>query len=53
MVDYIVPGEDIYDIVLDEIDHRTNSDVLYFTAYGYGQYGTPWQQVGDHYFCTK
>lgn len=27
--------------------------ILYFTAGGYGEYGTPAFQYKDHYFCTK
>lgn len=36
-----------------ELESRSYPEVLYFTAEGYGKYGTPWKRVGDHYFCTK
>jgi len=44
---------DTIDAVTSELINRTNSDVMYFTAGGYGNYGTPWAQVGDHYFSNK
>lgn len=47
------PTIETMDAVYAECGSRINQDILYFTANGYGQYGTPWQQVGDHYFCTK
>ena len=47
------PSEETYAAVAAEVEHRSNTEVLYFTAGGYGEYGTPWRKVGDHYFCTK
>lgn len=43
--------DDIYRLVLEELDCRTDYDVVFFTAGGYGQYGVPMFQVGNHYFC--
>ena len=36
-----------------ELKERGWPGIYYFTAGGYGEYGTPWRKVGDHYFCTK
>lgn len=44
--------DEVRQLVREEMESRTNSDVLFFTAGGYGRYGTPAFQVGDHYFCT-
>ena len=46
-----VVTDDVRQLVREEMISRTNYDVLYFTAGGYGQYGTPLFQVGNHYFC--
>jgi N-acetylmuramoyl-L-alanine amidase len=42
--------EDDYTAVLMEIEHRTDPDILYFTAGGYNPSGTPAYRYGDHYF---
>lgn len=39
-------------LVREEMDSRSNRDVIYFTAGRYGQYGTPLFQVGNHYFAS-
>lgn len=44
--------DDIRQLVIEEISSRTNNDVIYFTAGGYGKYGTPLFQVGNHYFAS-
>lgn len=38
--------------VAAELSERKYSEYFYFTAGHYGQYGTPAEQIGDHYFCT-
>ena len=38
-------------LVREELEKRTNYDVIFFTAGGYGRYGKPIFQVGNHYFC--
>ena len=40
-------------LVKEELAARTDYTVFYFTAGGYGAYGTPLFQVGNHYFCGK
>lgn len=43
--------EEVRQLVREELLSRTNTEVVYFTAGGYGRYGTPVFQVGNHYFC--
>ncbi len=45
--------QDDYDAVLMELEERTDDKVLYFTAYAYGEYGTPAYREGDHYFSYE
>lgn len=42
--------DDCFWAVTEELESRTDNSILYFTAGGYGQYGTPAYQYGDHYF---
>lgn len=49
-IDKYVPDEHIIDLVKEEINDRTNSEVIFFTAGKYGPYGIPLFQVEDHYF---
>ncbi|MCF8018152.1 MAG: cell wall hydrolase [Vallitaleaceae bacterium] len=51
-VDRCVVLDDIVDLVIDELDNRTNYDVVFFTAGQYGKYGRPLFQVGNHYFAS-
>lgn len=44
--------DDICDLVREEIYHRLNSEVIFFTADQYGKYGVPMFQVGNHYFSS-
>ena len=48
-----IPTEETYQAVTMELKQRSYPGLFYFTAEGYGDYGTPWGKVGDHYFCTK
>lgn len=50
-VDRCYVTDDIYRLVLEELEDRKDHDVIFFTAGGYGQYGIPMFQVGNHYFC--
>lgn len=43
--------QEIKDLVIQELDSRTNSDVAFFTANHYGNYGSPLFKEGHHYFC--
>lgn len=42
--------DDIYRLVKDELCSRTNSQVMFFTAGRYSDYGTPMFIEGNHYF---
>lgn len=44
--------DDSCDLVREEIYHRLNSEVIFFTADQYGKYGVPMFQVGNHYFSS-
>lgn len=44
--------DDICDLVREEIYHRLNAEVIFFTANQYGKYGVPMFQVGNHYFSS-
>ena len=42
--------KDIRKLVEEEVRSRLNSEVLFFTAGKYGDYGTPMFRVENHYF---
>lgn len=44
--------DDICDLVREEIYHRLNSEVIFFTANDYSEYGVPMFQVGNHCFSS-
>ena len=52
-INRVKPSESTIEAVNLELASRLNYEILYFTAGGYGKYGTHWRKVGDHYFCTK
>jgi len=47
------PSEETIRAVQMELEERNWPGLLYFTAERWPEYGTPWKQVGDHYFNTK
>ena len=49
--DYV--SDEDKEAVVAELSERKYSEYLYFTAGHYGEYGTPGEQIGDHYFCTQ
>lgn len=49
-VDRCEVREDICKLVYEELESRTNYDVVFFTAGEYSAYGVPMFQVGNHYF---
>lgn len=51
-VDKCFADDDICQLVEEELQSRTNVDTIFFTAGGYGKYGTPMFQVGNHYFSS-
>lgn len=44
--------EENLQLVREEIERRTDHDVIYFRAGKYGNYGVPMYCVGDHYFSS-
>lgn len=52
-MDRAVPSEETFEAVRLELEHRSNQEILYFTAGEWPEYGTKWKQVGDHYFCKE
>ena len=52
-INEVSPTEETFQAVTEELLHRTNSEVLYFTSEGYSEYGTDWKKIGDHYFSGK
>lgn len=49
-VDRVEVTDEVVQLVREEIEERTNHDVLYFHANKYGKYGTPLFSEGNHYF---
>lgn len=52
-IDLFSELDDEFKLVVDEIHNRTNSEVLYFRTDKFHEFGTPMEQVGNHYFSTK
>lgn len=46
----VTPAEDTYRIVAEELENRTNTEVLYFRTKHYHTFGTPLLKEGSHYF---
>lgn len=46
----VTPAEATYKIVTEELENRTNTEVLYFRTQHYHTFGTPLFQEDDHYF---
>lgn len=46
----VTPSEETYRIVNEELECRTNTEVLYFRTDHYHKFGTPLFREGDHYF---
>ena len=51
-VDRCYVTNDIRQLVLEELETRTNNDVMFFCAGDYSIYGTPMFPEGDHYFSS-
>lgn len=47
------PSEETLRAVQMELKERGWPGLLYYDVGGWPAYGTPWKQVGDHYFCTQ
>lgn len=46
-------NEYIANLVLEEMNNRTNPDVIYFKTEGYFEFGTPITKEGNHYFSGR
>ena len=44
------PTSDIWELIDEELQSRTNTEVVFFQRYRYSGSGEPWAKVGDHYF---
>jgi N-acetylmuramoyl-L-alanine amidase len=53
MISKVSISDETFKAVSMELENRSYPSLLFFTAGAYSNYGTPWQQVGDHYFSTK
>lgn len=49
----VEPTEETFQAVREELEHRTDYQVLFFTSEGFSKYGTDWEKIGDHYFSRK
>lgn len=49
----VEPTEETFQAVREELENRTNYEVLYFTSEGFHLCGKAWEKIGDHYFSTK
>lgn len=49
----VEPTEETFQAIREELESRTNKDILFFTAEGFSPYGSAWEKVGDHYFSTE
>ncbi len=49
----VEPTEETFQAVREELESRTNREILFFTAEGFSPYGSAWEKVGDHYFSTE
>ena len=44
--------DDIYQLVLEELSSRTNTEVVFFRSGHFSEYGVPMFQLGGHYFSS-
>lgn len=51
-VDRCYVRDDICELVKEELESRTNEDVVFFQMYDYSPYGNPLFQEGCHYFSS-
>lgn len=51
-INTVNPEPLIFEIVTEELDNRTNDEVLYFNAIGYRE-GTPMCKISAHYFSAE
>lgn len=51
-VDRVEITDEVIQLVKEELESRTNTDVLYFRTGHYSSYGTPLFKVENHYFSS-
>lgn len=51
-IDRVETTPEVYRLVLEELESRTNTDVIFFQTRCYSEYGTPLFQVENHYFSS-
>ena len=51
-VDRVDITEEVVRLVEEEVNNRTNYEVVFFHADHYGKYGVPMFSVGNHYFSS-
>lgn len=51
-VDRCYVKDELCQLVREEINSRSNTDVIFFGSNGYSFYGTPMFQEGGHYFSS-
>ena len=51
-VDRCKSTDEVCALVAEELELRTNTSVIFFTAGQYSEYGTPMYNVGNHYFSS-
>lgn len=49
----VEPTEETFQAIREELESRTNREILFFTAEGFSPYGSAWKKIGDHYFSTE
>ena len=49
-INEVIPTEETYRIVREEVESMTNTDVMFFRTDHYHEFGTPLFKEGDHYF---
>ena len=50
MIDQVIPTEETIEAVLTEMNEQIDTEILYFQAGGFSQFGEPAYRVDDHYF---
>lgn len=53
MIESVSISDESFEACRIELVKRSYPGIYYFTAGDWGNYGTHWKKVGDHYFCTK
>lgn len=51
-VDRVKATPEVIQLVKEELESRTNHDVIFFRMYHYAKWGTPLFKVGCHYFSS-